>query len=58
MGRSVARAVMRKWGNNCNSRLRVHCVFSPYEADAQLVKLCTDGLTHAVITEVCIFLTD
>jgi len=51
MGRSVARAVMRKWGNNCNSRLRVHCVFSPYEADAQLVKLCTDGLTHAVITE-------
>lgn len=27
------------------------CVFSPYEADAQLVKLCRDGHTDAIITE-------
>lgn len=30
---------------------RVQLVWSPYEADAQLVKLCMDGLTQAVITE-------
>lgn len=30
---------------------QVQIVWSPYEADAQLVKLCIDGLAHAVITE-------
>jgi 5'-3' exonuclease len=30
---------------------RVKLVWSPYEADAQLVKLCMDGLAQAVITE-------
>lgn len=30
---------------------RVKIVWSPYEADAQLCKLCMDGLTQAVITE-------
>ena len=30
----------------------VHLVWSPYEADAQLAKLCVDGVADAVITEV------
>ncbi|KAL3774695.1 hypothetical protein ACHAW5_003767 [Stephanodiscus triporus] len=30
---------------------RVRCVWSPYEADAQLVKLCVDGRADAIITE-------
>lgn len=30
---------------------RVHIVRSPYEADAQLVKLCVDGFTQAIVTE-------
>ncbi len=33
---------------------RVNCVFSPYEADAQLVKLCIDGVTDAIVTEVSV----
>ena len=33
---------------------RVHVVWSPYEADAQLAKLCLDGLVDAVITEVSV----
>lgn len=33
---------------------RVHLVWSPYEADAQLAKLCFDGVANAVITEVSI----
>ena len=58
MADSVAKAVERKWGGgNGMGRLQftppqVCCVFSPYEADAQLVKLCMDGLTDAIITEV------
>ena len=31
---------------------RVFLVWSPYEADAQLAKLCIDGVADAVITEV------
>jgi exonuclease-1 len=31
---------------------RVHLIWSPYEADAQLAKLCVDGAADAVITEV------
>jgi exonuclease-1 len=44
-------------GNGCRSSQsqlappKVCCVFSPYEADAQLVKLCMDGLTGVIITE-------
>ena len=30
---------------------RLICVFSPYEADAQLAKLCVDGIADAIITE-------
>jgi 5'-3' exonuclease len=30
---------------------RIVCVASPYEADAQLVKLCVDGLADAIVTE-------
>jgi len=30
---------------------KVQLVWAPYEADAQLVKLCVDGITQAVVTE-------
>jgi len=33
---------------------RVHVVWSPYEADAQLAKLCVDGLVDAVMTDVSV----
>lgn len=63
MARVVAAEVERKWGrvthsenpNNddhaINKNVRVQCVWSPYEADAQLAKLCIDGYAHAVVTE-------
>ena len=35
---------------------KVSCISSPYEADAQLAKLCIDGIADAVVTEVCIML--
>eukprot|EP00978_Attheya_sp_CCMP212_P033852 scaffold138794_cov48-Attheya_sp.AAC.1 len=34
-----------------NHHTHISCLFSPYEADAQLAKLCIDGHAHAVITE-------
>ena len=57
MGRSVDAAVKKKWGSADGNHFRfappkVSCVFSPYEADAQLVKLCVDGISDAIITEV------
>ncbi|KAL9183874.1 hypothetical protein ACHAXT_004730 [Thalassiosira profunda] len=54
MARVVAGAVERKWGKDAtgtNPNVRVKCVWSPYEADAQLAKLCIDGHAHAVVTE-------
>eukprot|EP00957_Ditylum_brightwellii_P034049 2579199-Ditylum_brightwellii.AAC.1 len=50
MGRVVAREVRKKWGRAGGGV--VECVFSPYEADAQLAKLCLDGYADAVVTEV------
>ena len=47
-GKAVADAVTQQFASDG----RVVCVFSPYEADAQLVKLCVDGHTNAIITEV------
>ncbi len=60
MGWSVDAAVKKKWGGaagNNKSQFqfappKVSCVFSPYEADAQLVKLCVDGISDAIVTEV------
>jgi 5'-3' exonuclease len=49
MAFSVAKKVKEIWNRQNGSA--VECVFSPYEADAQLVKLCVDGLADAVITE-------
>jgi len=49
MGRVVAREVRKKWGRAGGGV--VECVFSPYEADAQLAKLCLDGYADAVVTE-------
>ncbi|KAL3822578.1 hypothetical protein ACHAXA_007689 [Cyclostephanos tholiformis] len=60
MARVVCNAVERRWGKHRPDRdgdddgdgdVRVRCVWSPYEADAQLAKLCVDGLAHAVVTE-------
>jgi 5'-3' exonuclease len=54
MAESVAKAVAQKWKKQNgfgNLEPQVTCIFSPYEADAQLVKLCVDGLADAVITE-------
>lgn len=50
MARVVCAEVERVFGKG--SEAKVKCVFSPYEADAQLVKLCVDGICHAVVTEV------
>ena len=57
MAKSVEIAVNKKWGGNGRGQFqfaapRVSCVFSPYEADAQLVKLCIDGHSNAIVTEV------
>lgn len=46
-GKDGKLGVGKKWGVG-----RVKCVFSPYEADAQLAKLCADGYCHGVVTEV------
>jgi len=62
MARVVAAEVEKKWGrvahsenpsddHAINKNIRVQCVWSPYEADAQLAKLCIDGYAHAVVTE-------
>jgi 5'-3' exonuclease len=62
MARVVADEVEKKWGRvsyttgddvmcNRNDDARVQCIWSPYEADAQLAKLCIDGYAHAVVTE-------
>lgn len=48
MANAVANEVTRRFANDG----RVTCVYSPYEADAQLVKLCMDGIADAVVTEV------
>ena len=48
MANAVAEAVTRRFAKDG----RVHCVQSPYEADAQLVKLCMERVAHAVVTEV------
>lgn len=45
-------AVMRIVKQNFQNDDRVQFVWSPYEADAQLAKLCLDRVAHAVITEV------
>lgn len=52
MARVVCAEVERVFGRGEGAR--VQCVFSPYEADAQLAKLCVDGVCHAVVTEVCV----
>jgi exonuclease 1 len=46
-------AVMNKVQEDFCNNPRVHIVWSPYEADAQLAKLCVDGVVDAVIAEVC-----
>ena len=50
MARVVCAEVEKVFGRG--EEAKVKCVFSPYEADAQLAKLCVDGVCHAVVTEV------
>jgi exonuclease 1 len=45
-------AVMKEVRQEFRNDQRLHLVWSPYEADAQLAKLCLDGTADAVITEV------
>ena len=49
---NFTQAVMGQVARAFQNDHRVHLVWSPYEADAQLVKLCVDGYAHAVVTEV------
>eukprot|EP00804_Cyclotella_cryptica_P024107 CCRYP_007327-RA/>CCRYP_007327-RA protein AED:0.03 eAED:0.03 QI:217/1/1/1/1/1/3/46/952 len=49
MARVVCAEVEKVWGRGEGARVK--CVFSPYEADAQLAKLCVDEICHAVVTE-------
>jgi len=54
MARVVAGEVERRYGRDSTGThrsVRVKCVWSPYEADAQLAKLCVDGWADAVVTE-------
>ena len=54
MARVVAHAIERKWGKDndgSDDNVAVKCIWSPYEADAMLAKLCVDEKCHAVITE-------
>ena len=55
MARSVAAGVEKKYKvtgpNHFGALPKVRCVFAPYEADAQLAKLCADGVADAVVTE-------
>lgn len=50
MARVVCAEVEKVFGKG--EEAKVKCVFSPYEADAQLARLCVDGVCHAVVTEV------
>lgn len=56
MAKSVEKAVSKRWSTNQHAFgfggiAKVKCVFSPFEADAQLAKLCIDKLADAVVTE-------
>lgn len=48
LGREVVKEVQQKLKS---TRVQVQIVWAPYEADAQLIQLCVEGLTQAVITE-------
>lgn len=37
--------------SNAPKAPKVSCVLSPYEAESQLIKLCMDGVTDAIVTE-------
>jgi exonuclease-1 len=61
MAKVVAAAVAKRWGGqdvvdggaaaDSSDKVKVECVWSPYEADAQLARLCVDGRADAVVTE-------
>lgn len=55
MSCSIAQAVEKQWGiisKDGQFMPRVIALLSPTEADAQLAKLCMDGLCDAVVSEV------
>lgn len=56
IGQDLTKRVMAKVQKLCQERhLPVHFVWSPYEADAQLVKVCMDRRADAIVTEVRFF---
>jgi exonuclease-1 len=48
LGQEVVKEVQQKLKD---SRIQIQTVWAPYEADAQLIQLCVEGLAQAVITE-------
>lgn len=52
VGEDLTSKVMKKVAHFCQRRkLNVEFIQSPYEADAQMAKLCMDGVAHAIVTE-------
>jgi len=53
IGERFTKAVMARITRIAQQRrLPISFLWSPYEADAQLVRLCLDGKAHAIVTEV------
>jgi exonuclease-1 len=48
LGQEVVKEVQQKLKD---ARIQIQTVWAPYEADAQLIQLCVEGLAQAVITE-------
>lgn len=52
VGDDLTNKVMKRVAQYCQRRkLNVEFVQSPYEADAQMAKLCMDGAANAIVTE-------
>ena len=49
---AVMGEVQKRFGRDFGRDRNVELIWSPYEADAQLVRLCIDGRANAVVTEV------
>ena len=53
IGDELTKRVIKEVKRRCQQcNLPVHDIWSPYEADAQMVKLCMDGVVDAIVTEV------
>ncbi|CAB9499860.1 Exonuclease 1 [Seminavis robusta] len=49
---SLTKAVMANVESKCRKKnMNIHFVWAPYEADAQMVRICVDGQADAIVTE-------